>query len=325
MATHPLYGSPDVFEVRVPVATLWTSPDAPRDIDAAAVQDEPDVAGWAAAMDAGLPTGMREGLNGRTLTQLLLGEAVQVLEEQGDWVRVVSLFQPSSKHTLGYPGWMRRAHLGAPVMRTTGATAFVVTRTAVCTLEDDRLAELSFGTALWVEDVTEESVGVLLPGNRHGSIALSNVRLSHKEQQPAYGTDDILDTARQFLGMRYLWGGNCAWGLDCSGLVHLTYRAQGVVVPRDACDQAEVAVPVGVDDAEPGDLYFFANPGEQVSHVGFVTGPVDSDGARWMLHAPGGGQFIKDAPMTASRVQTLVSAGRGRKPNDDRRHLNVKL
>jgi len=320
MADHPLYGSPDVFEVGVPVATLWTGPEAPRDVDDAAVRDEPDVAGWAAALDAGLSAGvgdglgdgLREGLRGRALTQLLIGEAVQVLEEEGDWVRVVSLFQPSSKHNAGYPGWMRRAHLGAPVMRTKGRTAFVVTRTAACTLDDDRLTELSFGTALWVDDVTEDSVRVLLPGDRCGNIALSNVRLSDKLQQPAYGTDELLDTARQFLGMRYLWGGNSAWGLDCSGLIHLTYRAQGVVVPRDAFDQAGHVAPVGLDDVQPGDLYFFAHSGEEISHVGFATRIFDADGTRWMLHAPGGGELIEDAPMTSNRVQTLVSAGRVR-------------
>lgn len=76
MATpHPFHGDPDVLEVSVPVATVWTGPEAPRDVDAAAVANPPDVAGWAASMDAQV----RKGLNGRTLTQLLMGEAVRVL------------------------------------------------------------------------------------------------------------------------------------------------------------------------------------------------------------------------------------------------------
>ena len=45
----------------------------------------------------------------------------------------------------------------------------------------------------------------------------------------------------QFLGVRYLWGGTSAWGLDCSGLVHLSWRGQGVLLPRDAHDQAAAA------------------------------------------------------------------------------------
>ena len=39
-----------IREVRVPVCTVWSSPDAPRDVDAAAVSDQPDVVGWAASM-----------------------------------------------------------------------------------------------------------------------------------------------------------------------------------------------------------------------------------------------------------------------------------
>jgi gamma-D-glutamyl-L-lysine dipeptidyl-peptidase len=128
----------------------------------------------------------------------------------------------------------------------------------------------------------------------------------------------VLNTARQFLGVRYLWGGTSGWGLDCSGLVHLTLRSFGVLVPRDAHDQAdarEVVRPVPLDDVRPGDLYFFARPGEKVFHVGLVSRAVAADGTRWMLHAPEGGELVEDAPLAAHRAATLVSAARVRKPD----------
>lgn len=316
MGTHPLYGHPGLYEVCVPVATLWTSPTASRDVDAAGVLDVPDVAAWARSMDAEV----RRGLNGRTLTQLLLGEAVLVLEEQGDWVRVVALLQASSADERGYPGWLRRRHLAAPVPRTTGASAFVMTRSAVCETDDGTRLELSFGTGLWVSSVDEEAVTVALPGHRSGRIRLEHLRLAHKKQQPVYGADDLLDAASQFLGLRYLWGGTSAWGLDCSGLVHLVFRAFGVSLPRDAFDQAARVRPVPLDDAQPGDLYFFARPGERVFHVGFASRPVGSDGVRWMLHAPEGGELVEDVPLPPSRQQTLVAAGRVRKPDAGQVH-----
>lgn len=93
--------------VRAEVATVWTSPDAPRPVDAAAVADVPDVGAWARSMDAAT----RLGLHGRTETQLLKGEPAEVVEQAGDWVRVVAPWQPSPKDDRGYPGWVRAAHL----------------------------------------------------------------------------------------------------------------------------------------------------------------------------------------------------------------------
>ncbi|MBA3308556.1 MAG: C40 family peptidase [Nocardioidaceae bacterium] len=94
-------------EVSVDVATGWTSPDAPRDIDTPAVADVPDVAAWTRSMDRE----DRQGLHGRTLTQLSHGEPVEVVEESGDWVRVVAPWQPDPSDPRGYPAWVRRAHL----------------------------------------------------------------------------------------------------------------------------------------------------------------------------------------------------------------------
>ena len=295
-------------EVAVPVATMWTSPDAPRAVDEATLADSPDMASWTASMDAAT----RLELHGRTLTQLLLGEPAAVLEESGAWSRVAALRQTSSSHEQGYPGWVRTAHLGAPVDREDGQSAYVMSPSAGCVLDDGESLTLSCGTALWVDTVDDESAVVLLPGGRRGAIPRSDIRLTSNAERPAYSPDDLLVTARQFLGVRYLWGGTSGWGMDCSGLVHLTFRTHGRLVPRDASDQAvaDVLEPVKLDDVQPGDLYFFARPGERVYHVGFVTRPVAADGTRWMLHAPEGGELIEDAPMAPDRIEKLVSAGR---------------
>ena len=294
-------------EVAVPVATVWTSPDAPRDVDAPATADLPDAAAWTAAMNPET----RLGLHGRTLTQLLLGEPALVLEEVDGWSKVAALWQKSSAHDDGYPGWVRTAHLGTPVERTSGATAFVMAPTTMLTRDDGVTLEVSCGTALWVEQEAS-SAQVLLPDGRRGTVPLDAVRLASKETAPSHSPADILATARQFLGLRYLWGGTSSWGLDCSGLVHLAYRAHGSPLPRDAFDQAawDRLEKVDLDDVRAGDLYFFARPGERVYHVGFATRAVEPDGTRWMLHAPEGGGLIEDAPMAADRVDMLVAAGR---------------
>ncbi|MBA2465902.1 MAG: hypothetical protein H0V42_13180, partial [Nocardioidaceae bacterium] len=85
MNQRPPAGDPRMLEVSVPVATMWTGPDAPRDIDAAAVLDLPDLSAWLTSLDAGGGDDGRLGLHGRTLTQLLLGEPALILEDRDEW------------------------------------------------------------------------------------------------------------------------------------------------------------------------------------------------------------------------------------------------
>jgi hypothetical protein len=98
-----------VKRVGVPVATAWVSPDSPRDLDAAAVADRPDDGRWPSA----LTPAVRLGLHGRTLTQLIEGEPVIVLDERDGWCHVVAPWQPVPGQD-GYQGWVRAAHLREP-------------------------------------------------------------------------------------------------------------------------------------------------------------------------------------------------------------------
>lgn len=108
--------------VRVPVTTVWSSPECPRPVDAPAVSEHPDVAGWLAALDANATHDEsgdgRLGLHGRVETQLLAGEPVLVTQTRqtdgsGSWSHVVAPWQPSPKDGRGYPGWVPTSHLAA--------------------------------------------------------------------------------------------------------------------------------------------------------------------------------------------------------------------
>jgi hypothetical protein len=287
--------------IGVPVATLWTAPDAPRPEDAAAVADVPDVASWARHLDGD----SRLGLHGRTLTQALLGEPVDVVDERGDWARVVLPEQPSSSDSRGYLGWLRRAHL-APDSPDAGLDEVVVTGPTCAASTEGGPVPLSFGTRLSVVDADDERVTVTLPGLGTATVAASDVA-PYEAERPV-GGPELVGSAGHFLGLRYLWGGTCAWGLDCSGLVHVLHRAFGHRVPRDAFDQHAAAAPVPTSEARPGDLYFFASPGERVHHVGLVTNEAGAE-PKSMLHAPSAGELVEDAPLASHRLSTLVAAG----------------
>jgi hypothetical protein len=88
-----------------------------------------------------------------------------------------------------------------------------------------------------------------------------------------------LDHAKSLLGAPYLWGGMTKRGIDCSGLVHISFRAAGRLVPRDADQQEEAGAPV--DQPRPGDLISYGDEDGAADHVAFWLG------SGRILHATG--------------------------------------
>ncbi len=116
------------------------------------------------------------------------------------------------------------------------------------------------------------AVRVSLPSGGSGWLATASVSI-HAPDAPALPStaDAVLASARQFLGLRYLWAGTAGTGYDCSGLVHLVYRVHGLTLPRDASPQSRVGTAVARSQLRPGDLVFFVRDGN-VHHVGIWSG-----------------------------------------------------
>jgi len=84
--------------------------------------------------------------------------------------------------------------------------------------------------------------------------------------------NNVIDTAQQFLGVPYVWGGSSPSGFDCSGFVQYVFARCGIDLPRTADVQATAGIPVSKAELQPGDLVFFAGDYVNISHVGIYVG-----------------------------------------------------
>ncbi|GIF72630.1 peptidase P60 [Asanoa siamensis] len=292
--------------VRVAVATLWSTPDAVRPVDSRALGRTADIPSWVASMSAEQQVG--DGV----LSQLLLGERVRVDEVRADgWVRVVALQQPGVRDQRGYPGWIPAEQLvpagdDPAVDDTTLVVDATSTDLRVTPGGPVALANVMLGTRL-------VPVGAAVDGWVPVRAGSDTLWVSAADVVPGAGAGGrpmaALGVATRLCGVPYVWGGLSAYGIDCSGLVHLSWRRFGVTLPRDAADQAAATRSVPLGSERPGDLYFFARPGRRIHHVGIVTAGQDG-GPRRMLHACYTQRRVVEEPLSAAREETLVAAHR---------------
>lgn len=92
-------------------------------------------------------------------------------------------------------------------------------------------------------------------------------------QNSAVKAQKIIATAKQYIGVPYVWGGTSPGGFDCSGLVYYVFKQHGMTFNRTAATQYQHGVYVSKSSLQPGDLVFFQNTYKAgISHVGIYIG-----------------------------------------------------
>ena len=214
-------------------------------------------------------------------TQALMGTPVHILETVHGWSRVVA--------PEGYSAWTTEESLEK--MNLLEFTAwqnaskvivnnyFTVIRSQP-TESAEVVSDVVWGDILRYLDTKGEYMQVLLPDGRKGflqKIMATPFNEWFAIHQPT--AVNILETANRFIGFPYLWGGTSIKGMDCSGFSKTCFYLNGVILPRDASQQALVGENVDISKdlskLQPADLLFFGSikeNKEHVSHVGIYIG-----------------------------------------------------
>ena len=277
--------------VTVAVATVWNAPGVARPVDEPSLTNPVDVRRWIATMSHD----DKLWLVDRLVTQALYGERVVVREIAGSWARVVVTGQPSSQDPDGYPGWLPSAQLRAGEPPVTATSAVVTRPTAPLrdAVDPSRpVLDLSYNTRLPVLATGPSDVTVALPTGGRGMLAASDVDVVAPGPRPTAAAD-VVAGARLFSGLPYLWAGTSSAGYDCSGFTLAVYGVRGIVLPRDADDQAGIGTPVDRSRLQPGDLLFYSSTAERssITHVSMYVG----DGM--MIQAPATGRTVETVPV----------------------------
>ncbi len=98
--------------------------------------------------------------------------------------------------------------------------------------------------------------------------------------------EKIVNTAMQYLGVPYVWGGTTPDGFDCSGLVQYVYKVNEMTISRTTYTQVNEGNYVPKNELEQGDLVFFGQASSP-HHVGIYIGD------NKFIHAPQSGDVVK--------------------------------
>lgn len=223
------------------------------------------------------------------VTQAVMGTPVAILREKNGWLYI----QTPDRYT----GWteassLKRYDVAAMEAWKTAGRVIYTAPTGWITGNDGKAVVSDItGGAIVVKTGQEGGLAsVLLPDGRKGYVEaslLAGFDDFRKQGPPA--ADALIRTALEYMGIPYLWGGSSPKAADCSGFMQSVFFRNGMLLLRDASQQATLGTRVetrnGLNLLQPGDLLFFGNPATQhVTHVALYLGNLDYIHASGCVH-----------------------------------------
>lgn len=97
--------------------------------------------------------------------------------------------------------------------------------------------------------------------------------LAQKKDFVEVNSDSLVNFAKKFIGIPYLWAGATPKGFDCSGFVYYVYNHFGIKTSHNSNDFPKLGLSVSIDSCKIGDIILFTGEkakDRKVGHVGIV-------------------------------------------------------
>lgn len=196
------------------------------------------------------------------VTQLLFGDLVKITSRKEKWLKI-------KIDTDGYEAWVDHQQIQELTEKE-----FTSIKSATTYLTEDILSPV-------INMTDNQMIPILLGSSVYGlnkektqsAIKAFQFKIEgHVRSIPKkLNRQKLIEDAFLYLNAPYLWGGKTPLGIDCSGFVQMVYRLNGVELPRDAHQQAEIGQALSfIEEAAEGDLAFFDNSEGKIIHVGII-------------------------------------------------------
>lgn len=209
--------------------------------------------------------------SGEVATQALMGMPLRVMEKCGEWIRV----QCPDNYIAYVPEssliYMSQEQLDSWKRQERYIVTVYDDQLVAEAKGDETVSDLVLGNILTAVAKKGKWIQLSTPDGRTGWVRTSNVERFDRWAQQKLDLKKIEKTARRMMGSSYLWGGTSTKVTDCSGLVKVSYFSNGIILQRDASQQALTGKKKIADwhDAQLCDLLFFGNSATgRVTHVG---------------------------------------------------------
>lgn len=205
-----------------------------------------------------VPVRSGKGHKKEMITQLLLGELVEVWEKSGEWTKIRCLWDNQI-------GWVESNQI-------TTLTEEEVERyqsNFACSME---IAQ----AAIAPDHFLPITMGATLPSFDGMKFELGGVNYSFSGQVINASTitptnELLIKLARKYLYAPYLKGGRSPFGIDGTGLIQVLFKMLGITLPRDAYLQARKGELIDFfEQSRVGDLVFFEDKKGHINHAGII-------------------------------------------------------